>query len=177
MLLSFYKHRTFFSFSITVLIILSILVQKFSFHSYYIQHKEYNEISTININHGTLSLPENIITSPNYFTKDITNEKYLREEVLGKNMTHNSVFNHLKFINTPKPIYSSLQNPNDSIKIIVLSQTNNFDIPQAIRATWGRATKYESTNIFVQANFLLVLMIVLKELYVTSKEHLMTSSK
>jgi hypothetical protein len=84
-----------------------------------------------------------------YFTDDLS----LRQKILGTNSKKHSIFNRFTYLNPPKLSCRNLQNPNNSMIIIVLSHALNLDYRQAIRATWGRKGKYKSNNIFVQTIF------------------------
>jgi hypothetical protein len=81
------------------------------------------------------------------------NEVSLRQKVLDKNTSKHSIFNRFKFINPVKPFCANLQDPNNSIILIVLSRALNFDYRQAIRTTWGRSENYKPNNISVKTIF------------------------
>ena len=87
------------------------------------------------------------------FSVRSNNELPLRRKILGTDSKMHSIFNRFEFINPPKSICTNLQDPNNSMIIIVHSRALNFDYRQAIRATWGRNGKYKSSDIFIQTIF------------------------
>jgi hypothetical protein len=83
-------------------------------------------------------------------TNEQLNEISLRKKVLGTNVLTHSIFNHFIFIN---PNRMKFKNMNNSMIIVVLSRTLNFDYRQAIRATWGRKDTYKSSSISIETIF------------------------
>jgi hypothetical protein len=82
-----------------------------------------------------------------------TNEKLLREKVLGSNKTFNTILDRLTFINPPKLVCVYPKFTEHFMLILVLSRGLNFDYRQAIRATWGRNGKFKKSNISVKTIF------------------------
>jgi hypothetical protein len=147
---SFYTH---------VVLVISCVIFSFSFFSFVkrIQTSHHLFESTpISINYKYQSE-----ISPRYIrnkrlpdtSNEQTNDKFLREKVLGSNETLSSTLHRFTFINPPKRVCRHSDETKDVMIMIVLSRGLNFDYRQAIRGTWGRNGKYQISNIYVQTIF------------------------
>jgi hypothetical protein len=144
---SFYTH---------VALVISCVIFSLSLFSFIKRHDYLFQSTQISIG----NIDQFQIHAPNIRNKRLldisneqTNEKILREKVLGSNKTLPSILHRFTFINPPRPVCIYPKDTKHFMIIIVLSRGLNFDYRQAIRATWGRNGKYKKNNIYLQTIF------------------------
>ncbi|CAF0977884.1 unnamed protein product [Adineta steineri] len=141
-----------------LILIVSCVVFIFSYFSYIKRIQTYQQSLqlTSKLLTSTSNDFQNQFSSINLTTKtitDTTDEKLLREKILGSSDINHSMLSRFTFINPPKPVCNYPKYTQQFMIIVVLSRGINFDYRQVIRATWGRNGKYKNYNIFIQTIF------------------------
>ncbi|CAF4369560.1 unnamed protein product, partial [Adineta steineri] len=124
-----------------LILIVSCVVFIFSYFSYIKRNQTYQQSLqlTSTLLTSTSHDFQNQFSSINLTTKtitDTTDEKLLREKILGSSDINHSMLSRFTFINPPKPVCNYPKYTQQFMIIVVLSRGINFDYRQVIRATW-----------------------------------------
>jgi hypothetical protein len=138
---SFYTH---------VVLVVSCVIFSCSFISFVKRIQTTNYLTESSINQPRIRALNN--DDKNRFDEQ-TNDKLLREKVLGSDKTLASILHRFTFLNPPKSVCSYSEDTEHLMIIIVLSRALNFDYRQAIRGTWGVNGEYEISRIHIQTIF------------------------